>query len=165
MATVGKVGVFAANEVASNGGWTHYAVLTANDLTVAATNTLQTLTLMALQAGDIIEKAGWRAKTYFSDASDAAYNDNTMSIGDVSGSGVASLIAAIQVNLNHASEVKQGFGNTAIHYAAADTMTVTVNSMSAKSLVDIDAGEIFIVWTLIRLRELEESVIATAITV
>ena len=149
------------NEQAGNAGMTHVATISANDLTVTAANTLQTFTLCTLKAGDIITKVAWRAKTFLKDASDTAYNNNTMSVGHTG--DVAAHIAAIQVNEN-GTEVRQGFSNTAVHYAAADILTVTVNSMAAKALNDIDVGEIEIFFGLYRPATLANAVTGTAIT-
>ena len=149
------------NEQAGNAGMTHVATISANDLTETATNTAQTFTLCALKAGDIITKIAWRLKTPFKDASDAAYNNNTLSVGHTG--DVAAHVAAIQVNEN-GTEVLQGFSNTAVHYAAADILTVTVNSMAAKSQVNLDVGEVEIFFGLYRPATLTNAVSGAAIT-
>jgi hypothetical protein len=150
------------NEQAGNSGMTHVCTIDANDLTTAATNTAQTFTLCALKAGDIIIKTAWRLKTAFQNTADAAFNTDTLSIGDTA-TGVAAHIAAIEVNLN-GTEVFQGFNNTAVHYAAADSLTATFNSMAAKSLKDLNAGEVEIFFQLYRPSVLETSVASTSIT-
>lgn len=150
------------NEQAGNVGMTHVATISANSLTQASTNTAQTLTLCALKAGDIINKVAWRLKLAFKDVSDPAYNNNTMSVGDTA-TGVAAHIAAIQVNEN-GTEVLQGFSNTAVHYAAADSLTVTFNSMAAKAQNDLDVGEVEIFFSLFRPSRLEQAVSPTNIT-
>lgn len=149
------------NETALNAGYTHMAVINANNLTVTATNTLQTFTVMTLKAGDMIGKIMWRCKTFFQDVSDIAYNNNTMSVGFTA--DVAGFIAAIQVNVN-GTEVKQGITNTLVHFTAADIVSVTFNSMAAKALNDIDAGEVEFFIQLIRPSVLESAKAATPIT-
>lgn len=157
-----KLRPLTTNEQAGAAGFTHIATLTANDLTTTGTNTAQTFTLASLKAGDIIVKSAWVLRTAFKDASDAAYNSNTVSLGDTA-TGVAAHIAAIQVNEN-GTEVFYGFNNTAVLYTAADTVTFTFNSMSAKALNDIDTGEITIFVQLLRLQNLAKAVAATTLT-
>lgn len=152
-----KVSPLATNEIADNGSFTHIATITADDLTTAATNTAQTITLVSLMAGDIIGKILWRAKTFFQASADAAFNTTTMSIGDTA-SGVATHKAAIELNVN-GTEVREGFSNTAVGpYTAADSLTATFNAMAAKALLSIDTGEVEILFQLIRPSVLEEAV-------
>jgi hypothetical protein len=153
-ATSLRVSPLATNEIADNGGYTHIASVSYLNLTETSTNTAQTLKLCDLAAGDNVLKVAWRVKTYFTDASDAAFNSNTMSIGDTN--AVDTFIAAVQVNSN-GTEVRQGFTNTAHVYTAADALNVTFNSMSAKALNDIDAGEVEILFQLSRISVLEEA--------
>jgi hypothetical protein len=151
-----------ANEAALNAGMTHIATITAQELTETTVNTAQTFTLCALKAGDILMKVAWRIKTFFKDASDTAFNTTTLSVGNTA-TGVAAHVAAIETNVN-GTEVRQGFSNTAVHYAAADSLTVTLNAMAAKALSNIDAGEIEILFQILRPATLEEAAGASLIT-
>ncbi len=154
----------ATNEIADNGGFTHVAVVTPNDLTNATNAGAQTITICSLKAGDIIGKVLWRAKTFFKNSADAAFNTSTMSIGNTA-TGVAAHIAAIEVNDNAGAKVKEGFSNTAIGpYVANDSLTVTFNSMAAKNLLALDAGEVVILYQIQRPAVIEEAVGGTAIT-
>lgn len=143
------------NEQAGNVGMTHQAVVTADDLTETTTNTAQTIKLCDLVAGDIINKVAWRLKTPFQDVSDAAFNNDTMSVGDVA--AVDTHIAATQVNLN-GTEVYTKFSNTAVGpYTTADKVAVTFNAMSAKALANIDKGELHVFFALYRVPTLEQA--------
>jgi hypothetical protein len=160
MATALRVQPLLTNEIADNGGYTHRALITADDLTVTTTNTAQTFQF-DIAAGDTILKVGWRAETFFKDASDAAYNSNTMSIGD--DNSVTTHIGAVQLNEN-GTEVRQGFTNTATTYSAADHFKVTINSMSAKALNDIDTGQVIILFQLSRIATLTNAVTHAVVT-
>lgn len=153
----------AEQEAALNGGFTHVATISANDLTMTTANTVQTISICALKAGDVTAKILWRIKTYFTDASDAAFNVTTISFGNTLTSTTAH-IAAIEVNSN-GTEVRSGFTNTAVGpYVSADSITITFTSMAAKSLSDIDAGELEVLFQIIRPAAIEEAILATAIT-
>lgn len=157
-----KLRPLATNEQAGAAGFTHIGTLTANDLTTTTTNTAQTFTLMTVKPGDVIVKTAWCLRTAFEDASDAAFNTNTVSVGDTA-TGVAAHISAIEVNRN-GTEVFYGFNNTAVLYAAADTVTITVNAMSAKAVSNIDIGELTIFVQVLRLNNLANAVAATTLT-
>lgn len=157
-----KLRPLATNEQAGNAGFTHVATLTANDLTTTTNNTAQTFTLATLKPGDIVVKTAWCLRTAFKDASDAAFNTNTFSIGDTA-TGVAAHISAIETNEN-GTEVSYGFNNTAVLYTAADTVTATFNAMSGKNLNNIDVGEVTIFVQILRLNNLAASVAATTLT-
>lgn len=157
-----KLRPLATNEQAGAAGFTHVATLTANDLTTTGTNTAQTFTLATIKPGDIVVKTAWVLRTAFEDASDAAYNTNTVSLGDTA-TGVAAHISAIEVNRN-GTEVSYGFNNTAVLYTAADTVTFTFNSQSGKAVSNIDIGELTVFVQILRLKNLSDSVAATTLT-
>jgi len=148
------------NEIADNGGYTHEAIISADDLTEATANTAMTFQC-DIAAGDTILKVAWRVKTFLSDASDAAYNSNTMSVGD--DAAVTTHIAAVQLNSN-GTEVRQGFSNVAVEYTAADHFIVTVNSMAGKSLSNIDGGQVVIFFQLSRIATLEAALVGISVT-
>jgi hypothetical protein len=139
---------------------THVIEITADNLTVTATNTLQTFTLpFTFAIGDIVERVTWYLATPFQDASDAAFNTDTISVGDSVG-GVATLLAAKEANVNgtevlNTSAVPTGTPSTG--FTAATNLTVTVNSMSAKALNDIDTGRVVIAVRIVRPRLLVQA--------
>lgn len=130
-------------EIASFAGFTHFAYVNADDLTMATTNTLQTIRLAVLPIGSYVTKAEMRLAKPFKDASDAAFNSTTMSLGD--SGAVDTFLTARQMNENGTEIVVPGLLNTATGpYTAADHVSLTVNSMSAKALLNIDVGELHI---------------------
>lgn len=148
------------NEQADNGGFTHRAIISAKDLTQATAAAAQTIKLCDVASGDILGPFAWRAHTFLKDASDAAFNTTTMSVGD--NAAVNTHIAAVEVNEN-GTEVAQGLGTTLVHYTAANALNVTFNSQTGKKLSDIDVGQIVLLFTLRRIADLTKVVDAVSI--
>ena len=124
-------------------GYTHKVVVTHSDITESTADTDQTIALLSVAAGDVVEKAAYKLVTAFSDASDAALNDTKVQVGD--GADTDRYIAATQVNVNGTEVLFAANANTTAYaYTAVDTVDLLVESMSAKSLSDLDAGEIHI---------------------
>ena len=120
------------------------SLITHVDLTETIANTDQTLTVFALLEGQVVTRVAYQLIVPFEDVSDAALNDTDFAIGDTS--GVATLLSAQQVNLN-GTEIKTAHNNTGKSFPAANTLEVTFGSMAAKSLVNIDKGELLLfVW-------------------
>lgn len=135
------------NERAETPGFTHIGIITADDLTQATANTLQTLTLATIAAGDQIQRVKWYLRVPFQNTADAAFNSDTISVGDTA--AVTTHLSAAEANLN-GTEIIWRTGNTTVGYTAADVLTVTINSMAAKSLVDINRGELILLISLCR---------------
>lgn len=145
------------NERAEVPGFTHVIVITANDLTQAVVATAQTFDVFALLAGDIIAKAIGVPVVPFRDASDATFNSDTVSIGDT---GLATRhTAATESNGNGTFLRVQG--NTSFLYTAADKLRITVNSMVAKALVNIDIGEYHAFVSLVRTDDVSKAIART----
>jgi hypothetical protein len=142
------------NERAETPGFTHVAIILAADLTQATAAAAQTFDLCGLKAGDIIYKVAGVPVVPFQNSADAAFNTNTVSVGDTG--GVATLMVAAEANEN-GTEVT-GMGNTAVLYATANTLRATVNSMAAKSLVNINRGEYHIFFALCRLSNVSNAI-------
>jgi hypothetical protein len=124
-------------------GFTHQVVVTHTDLTESTVDTDQTIALLSVVAGDVVEKAAFKLVTAFEDASDAAFNDTNVSVGD--GGDTDRFIASTEVNENGTEvDFAANANTTAYAYTAADTVDLLVESMTAKSLSNIDAGEIHI---------------------
>lgn len=149
------------NEIASNGGYTHLIVVTANDLTETTTNTAQAITLMTIATGDVMRKCEDNVAILFQDASDAAFNVTTRSLGD--NSAVTTHTAAAEANAN-GTPVTKKIGSTAVLYTAANTFKVNFVSMSGKALNDIDAGELHILVAIERFSQITNATPPTAIT-
>jgi hypothetical protein len=124
-------------------GFTHQVVVTHTDLTESDADTDQTIALLSVVAGDVVEKAAFKLVTAFEDASDAAFNDTNVSVGD--GGDTDRFIASTEVNENgNEVDFAANANTTAYAYTEADTVDLLVESMTAKSLSNIDAGEIHI---------------------
>ena len=134
-------------------GFTHKIVVTHSDITESTADTDQTIALLSVAAGDVVEKAAYKLVTAFSDASDAAFNDTKVQVGD--GGDTDRFIAATQVNVNGTEVLFAANANTTAYaYTAADTVDLLVESMTAKSLSELDAGEIHIYLAVTKLSSL-----------
>jgi hypothetical protein len=134
-------------------GFTHKVVVTHSDITESTADTDQTIAILSVAAGDIVEKAAYKLVTAFSDASDSALNDTKVQVGD--GGDTDRYIAATQVNVNGTEVLYANNANTTSYaYTAADTVDLLVESMTAKSLSELDAGEIHIYLAVTKLSSL-----------
>jgi hypothetical protein len=141
------------NETKAATGFTHKAIVTHVDLTESTADTDQTIALLSVVAGDVVQKAAFQLVTAFSDASDAAFNDTQVQVGD--GNDTDEYIAATQVNENGTEVLFAANVNTVPYaYTAADTVDLLVESMTAKSLSNLDAGEIHIYLAVTKLTSL-----------
>ena len=70
------------NETKAATGFTHKAIVTHVDLTESTADTDQTIALLSVVAGDVVEKAAFKLVTAFEDESDAAFSDTNVSVGD-----------------------------------------------------------------------------------
>jgi len=127
-------------------GMTHSVKVTAADLTETTNNTAQAISLNPVVNGSVVKYGGYFLKTTFQDASDAAFNDVAIELGDAT--VTSRYLASSQINEN-GTEVTAGFtpysSATAPHaYVAADTILLTVGSMASKALNDIDTGEVWL---------------------
>ena len=126
-------------------GYTHIVELTHEDLTEATADTDQTIQAISVKAGQAVTQCGFFLETPFEDASDAALNDTKISVGDTD---TDRFLTATQVNKNGTEVIHSITANAVdtLPYAfpADDTIDITVESMSAKSLVNIDTGKVFI---------------------
>ena len=140
-------------ETKSATGFSHKAIVTVADITESAADTDQTIALLSVAAGDVVEKAAYKLVTAFSDASDSALNDTKVQVGD--GADTDRFIAATQVNVNGTEVLYAANANTTSYaYTAADTVDLLVESMTAKSLSDLDAGEIHVYLAVTKLSDL-----------
>lgn len=146
MATTAVVKKFlplALQEEAAHGGFTHMAIITADDLNETTANTTQAISLAAIPITAIIQKLEIRLQVPFEDLSDAAFNVTSVTVGD-SGSATR-FIGASELNRNGTEIVVPIFTNTAYGpVTAAETILATFTSMSGKSLTNIDKGELHI---------------------
>lgn len=135
-------------------GFTHKAIIDHVDLTVTTADADQTIALLSVPAGALVVKAAIKLVTAFEDLSDATLNDTKVQLGD--GGDTDRFVTATQVNDNDANEVffKSHANTTAYAYTSADTIDLLVESMTAKSLSDIDAGELHVYLAVTELSEI-----------
>jgi hypothetical protein len=141
-------------------GFTHVAIVTANDLTQATAAAAQVFNLCGIKAGDIMYRAVGIPVVPFQNTLDAAFNADTVSLGDTG--SAARHLAATEANAN--GTFLRVMGNTAFLYTAADTLQLTVNSMAAKSLSNINRGEYHAFFCLTRTDDVSRAIARTAAT-
>lgn len=145
----------ALQEISSFSGFTHLAIVTADHLTQATANTVQTIQLGPLPIGIYVYKAEFRPVKAFRNSADAAFNSTTASLGD--SAAVTTFITAKQLNANGTPIVLPQLMNTPTGpYAAADYVAITFASMAAKSLVNINEGELHILIQLFHPKTLSD---------
>jgi hypothetical protein len=155
------------NERAETSGFTHVARITADDLTNPTAAAAQTIDLAPLAKGDIILRAAGYIRVPFTallaGSPDAAFNDIQVSVGDTS--GVAALVPAAQAAGTAATPVNSVSTTTTPKiYTAADTLRMTVNSMTGKSLVNVNRGEYYVFVALSRLSEVANAIATSRIS-
>jgi hypothetical protein len=120
-------------------GATHEVRITYADLTETTADTDQTLTI-AVADGDLFAVVAMALVTPFKDASDAALNDTKITVGD--GGDADRFLVVTQINEN-GTEIDYLAGAVAGYaYNTADTVDILIESMTGKSLSDIDTGEL-----------------------
>jgi hypothetical protein len=131
----------------SNGGFTHGAVLDADDLTMATNNTVQDITIGTVPKGWIINKTLIRLVNPFQNTGDAAFNTTTLILGDAGSSN--RYMASAELNLN-GTEITYPKVNLTAYQVTADTAIVAeFGSMSGKNLNTLNKGEVHIFLQLI----------------
>jgi hypothetical protein len=124
-------------------GYTHRISVTHEDLTETTANTSQTIAIYSAAAGLAVTGVGYAyLVTPFQDASDAALNTTTIIVGD--GGNDDRYLASMQVNANGTPVTyKLGPYDTCnFVYTTADTIDIIFGSMTAKSLSNIDTGQV-----------------------
>ena len=103
------------NESAANGGFTHRIEIGHADLTETTTNTAQVLEALTLPAGAVVLNVAAKLITPFKDASDNAFNNVAIEIGD--GADTDRYLASTQINEN-GTEIDFAAGSGAAGVAA-----------------------------------------------
>lgn len=135
------------NERAETPGFTHVAIVTADDLTQTTANTVQTITLCNLIAGDQIQRVKWYLSTPFQNTADNTNNATTASVGD--SAAVTTHLAAGETNLN-GTELIWRTVSTVVAYTAGDIFTVTFTPKTGSALNVINRGELRLLVSLCR---------------
>ena len=148
------------NERAEIPSFTHIAIVTADDLTTTTANTVQTITLATLAAGDQVHRVKWYLSTPFQNTADNTNNATTASVGD--SAAVTTHLAAGETNLN-GTELIWRTVNTTVGYTAGDIFTVTFTPKTATALNVINRGELRLLVALCRPTFVLNAVAATGI--
>jgi len=140
-------------EQASTGGFTHRLDFNYRDIPAGIANNTSKVWaagyLPALVASDIMIKTELHLTTAFSDASDAAFNSSTLSLGDAT--TATRFINASEANVNGTEVLNVIPGaNQNVIYTAAGQLQLTLNSMTGKSISDLDAGQGYILLSINR---------------
>jgi hypothetical protein len=147
------------NERAETPGFTHVAIITANDLTQATAAAAQVFSVCGVKAGDIIYRSVGVPVVPFQNTLDAGFNSDTVSFGDAT--LITQHFAATEAN--NAGPLRI-MGNTAVLYTAANTLQIGVNSMAAKSLANINRGEYHVFFCLSRTDDVSKAIARTGPT-
>ena len=138
---------------AKAGGYTYHVKITADDLTETTANTAQVIELITVAQGSVVQSVAYNLPVAFKDASDANLNTTTIIIGD--GSSTSRFLASKELNENGSEVVAWVTANDVntlpYAYLAADTIDATFGSMAAKSLSDVDTGEIDILVNVVHI--------------
>lgn len=132
-------------------GYNYRFVIDHTDLTQGTDNTAQDITLITLPAYSVVKSAATFLKTPFELVGTAAYNSNTVIVGDSVDDD--RFITSQQINLNNASEVlaKAQASTTPHAYAAATAVVAKFASMASQDLLELDKGEIHIFLEVVQL--------------
>lgn len=127
-------------------GYTHKFVITHADLTETAAKTDQVIQLISVGPGVVVGgSVGYKLVTPFEDANDAAFNTTTIQVGETDADR---FLTSTEMNKNGTEVIYKVTANavTTLPFAftADDTIDATIGSMDAKSLVNIDVGEVHI---------------------
>lgn len=140
-------------ELASTAGFTHRLDFSYRDIPAGiANNTSQVWGagfLPALAISDVVVKTELHLTQKFANTADAAFNSDTISFGDVT--TATRFINASEANTNGSAvlDVIPG-ANQNVIYTAAGQLQLTLNSMAAKSLSNLNAGKAYILLSINR---------------
>jgi len=132
---------------ANDAGFTHFVSLGPNDLTETTADTPQDISLGTVPAGWIINKSMVVLVTPFKDASDAAFNTTAMVVGDAGSAN--RYVTSTQLNENGTEITLPKYNATSYQVTADTEILANIAAMAAKSLSDIDTGEVHIFLQLI----------------
>tara|TARA_R110000868_G_scaffold198_3_gene1959 strand:- start:891 stop:1511 length:621 start_codon:yes stop_codon:yes gene_type:complete len=116
------------NESAANGGFTHRIEIGHADLTETTTNTAQVLEALTLPAGAVVLNVAAKLITPFKDASDNAFNNVAIEIGD--GADTDRYLASTQINEN-GTEIDFAAGSGAAAPTQTGATVATANGSDA----------------------------------
>ena len=124
-------------------GFNYRFVVDHTDLTTAADNTAQDITLITLPAYSVVLSAATYLKTPFQKTGTSAYNSNLLIVGD--SGDTDRLIASQQLNVNGTEVLAKAQASTIPYaYEAATAVVANFASMASYDLLELDAGEVHI---------------------
>jgi hypothetical protein len=124
-------------------GYNYRFVIDHTDLTTAADNTAQDITLITLPAYSVVLSAATYLKTPFQKTGTSAYNSNLLIVGD--SGDTDRLIASQQLNVNGTEVLAKAQASTIPYaYEAATAVVANFASMASYDLLELDAGEVHI---------------------
>ena len=138
---------------AKAGGYTYHVKITADDLTETTANTAQTIELITVEQGSVVQSVAYNLPVPFEDASDSALNTTTLIVGDDGNDD--RFIVSKELNEN-GSEVlawvtANDVNDLPYAYLADNTIDAVFGSMAAKSLSNVDTGEIDILINVVHI--------------
>ena len=123
-------------------GYNYRFVIDHTDLTTAADNTAQDITLITLPAYSVVLSAATYLKTPFQKTGTSAYNSNVLIVGD--SGDTDRCIASQQLNVNGTEVLAKAHNALPYAYEAATAVVANFASMASYDLAELDAGEVHI---------------------
>ena len=118
-----------------------------NGVTIG-TNTTVIFKCGTIKAGDIIISCHLHVTTAWQNTADTAFNSTQLDFGDTG--STTRYLSGVEMNANGSFVVDTYLDPSSSHiYTAADTLEVTLHSMSGKDLTNINAGESYIEFGII----------------
>ncbi len=128
-------------ETALHGGANLRVIITHDDLTQATAATAQTLEVLKVANGQLVDLTDMQLVTPFEDTADAANNTTPITVGD--GASTARYLASTELNLNGTEVLRKTGTGTRFQYTAADTVDVVFTAPAAgKTLAALNKGEL-----------------------
>jgi len=136
-------------EIAAD-GFTHRLEFSVSDITAGLANNatmfVNTSPLPVLKAGMVVKRTAVYLNPAFSDASDAAFNSTTLSIGDAG--SATRFINAVQININGTEVITSFPGTENTIYTANSQMSITLTPLTGKSCSDLDLGAFYALFAI-----------------
>lgn len=148
-----KFSCLTIEERAATGGFTHRLDFSYADIPAGIANNTSKVWaagfLPAVAASDIIKRVELHLTTKFQNTADAAFNSDTISIGDAT--TATRFVNASEANANGTAvnDVFPGAVENVI-YTAAGQLQLTLNSMAAKSISNLNAGKAYCLFAIDR---------------
>lgn len=137
------------NEI-TRGGYSHRLDFSFRDFPAGiANNTAKSFDICAVSAGDQIVQAHLHLTTPFENTADAAFNSVTFDFGD--DSSATRYFSGVQIDINGTEVIDSYLDPTGdFIYTAAGILRINFNSMTAKSLSNLNKGKLYLEFLLMR---------------